>query len=149
MTEALKYFSKSCEYNNPTGCDFAGKMLASFEPYVRQKVPQNPQKGLEYLERGCNAENLSHQFESSESCYAAAFIHAIGFKTLDGIEQNNEKGLSLAVKSCDLGKMEGCKLASKLYSQMDNSKLSELYLKRYKIILKQMNSQTQLEMQRT
>mgnify|MGYP000153179709 CR=1 FL=1 len=133
--------------NDATGCDFAGKILAGFEQPLLKYIEPDFEKGLSYLERGCNLESSGQLFESSESCYAAAFMYASGIK--DKLPHNNEKAIKFGTKACDLGNMNSCKLVSIVYKRCNNEEMSEKFMAHYERLKKQVTENVSIEMQRT
>ena len=144
---ALKYFIKACELNDATGCDFAGKILAGFEPSIRKHISPEHEKGLRYLERGCNMESTAQLFESIESCHAAAFMYASGVK--DVLARDDEKAIEYGTKACNSGNMNSCKLLSIVYKRMNNEEMSEKFMAHYERLKKQISDNVGIEMQRS
>lgn len=144
--EALSYYVKGCDNNDPTACDFAGKLLVGFDSKQSQGITEDPVKGLEYLEKGCHLPDRSHLFEMSESCFAASFMLATGFKVAT---KDVSRAIPLAARACDLGKVEGCQLAAELYHKQGDKQNSNVYYKRFKTFKKQIEENNTLEMQRT
>ncbi|OTF76406.1 hypothetical protein BLA29_011500, partial [Euroglyphus maynei] len=147
FTAALKYFIKACELNDATGCDFAGKILAGFEPPLQKYIPPEFEKGLRYLERGCNLGSSGQLFESTESCYAAAFMHASGIKEF--LPRNDEKAIEFGTKACDSSHMDSCKLVSIVYKRCNNEEMAEKFMAKYERLKKQITENVGIEMQRT
>lgn len=143
---ALEYFAKACENNDATGCDYAGKLLTNCEPSLSKHFNLDPKRGISYLERGCNLESTAQMFESSESCYAAAFLYSVGLK---GVAKDENKAIQMGTKSCDMGQFRGCKLVSQIYAKMGDEKASKIFEKRYNDMEKQLKESVNIEMQRT
>lgn len=140
---AVEYFVKACELDDPSGCDAAGKIYSGFESTLSQY--NDHERGLKYLLRGCNTELKTQLFETSESCYAAAFVYA--FSKL--IPKDLEKTIELGTKACELGQMRACKLVSETYSKLGNEEMSKKFLDQFNKLKKQIDSNLEIKMERT
>ncbi|UXI18952.1 hypothetical protein NH340_JMT04895 [Sarcoptes scabiei] len=141
--EAMKYFTKSCELDDAMGCDCAGKIYGGFETHLHDVIEPDPVKGLKYLDRGCNIKSTSQLFESTESCYAGAFL-----ATSRQI-RNYQKSIELGAKACEAGHMNACQLVSNVYQKINDQNGYEKFLKKYKELKKQIDENVELRMQRT
>lgn len=146
VTAALEYFSKACENNDATGCDYAGKLYCSLDPLYKDKVPADPKRGLRYLEHGCKLESAAQMFESAESCYAAAFVYALG---VNGISKQVDKAIDLGTRACDMGQTASCKLVAQLYKRIGDQTRADKYYARHQMLKEQISSNLEIKMQRT
>lgn len=137
---------KACEVDDATGCDFAGKLLTSCEPSLVRYIPPEPARGLAYLEKGCNITSTAQMFESSESCYAAAFFHAAGLK---GVGKNAAKAIELGTRGCEMGQMRACKLVADVYTREGNQEMADKFDARFKMMDRQLKEKITIEMGRT
>ncbi|CAH4029798.1 unnamed protein product [Pieris brassicae] len=113
--EALKYFEKGCENNDPTSCLHAGLLLTALSPdeSVKRDVP----KGYNYLKKACdNRENMA--------CHYLSGMYLTGVpknpkeynphkpeknKNLDFlIKPDMKQAFSFALKGCELGHIYAC-----------------------------------------
>ncbi|KAH7637248.1 hypothetical protein HUG17_7454 [Dermatophagoides farinae] len=150
--KANKVLKENCdERNYGRSCSTYGMNLlngrAGFEPSIRKHISPEHEKGLRYLERGCNMESTAQLFESIESCHAAAFMYASGVK--DVFARDDEKAIEYGTKACNSGNMNSCKLLSIVYKRMNNEEMSEKFMAHYERLKKQISDNVGIEMQRS
>lgn len=138
----MKYLEKGCELNDATGCDFIGKLYCGLDKLYLKKLKPDFERGLKYLEHGCNLEDKSHMFESSESCYAAAFVYIRMFK-------NFAKAAEYGAKACEMVNLHGCQVASVAYKKLGDNENSTKFENLYRKFKKQVEDNVNVEMQRT
>ncbi|XP_047510365.1 cytochrome c oxidase assembly factor 7 homolog [Pieris napi] len=124
--EALKYFEKGCENDDPTSCLHAGLLLTAISPdeSVKRDVP----KGYNYLKKACdNRENMA--------CHYLSGMYLTGVpknpkeynphkpeknKNIDFlIKPDLKQAFSFALKGCELGHIYACANVSLMYKKGD------------------------------
>lgn len=149
---AFEHFVKACDADDAVGCDFAGKLLTGCEPSLSAQaggpIKTDVVRGLAYLEHGCQLKSSAQMFESSESCYAAAFFYAAGLKG-GVLARDDEKAIALGSRACELGQMRACKLVGDVYQRAGKPEQAEPFHRRFAQMERQIKEQVSLEMQRT
>ncbi|CAH2058169.1 unnamed protein product, partial [Iphiclides podalirius] len=126
VTEALQYFEKGCELNDPVSCLHAGVLLTATSPGVT--VPRDIPKGYNYLKKGCD-------LNDDMACNYLSGMYLVGVprnvadfnphnpeknKNIDYlIKPDFRQAFQLACKACDLGNMYACANVSLMYKKGD------------------------------
>ncbi|XP_050668521.1 cytochrome c oxidase assembly factor 7 homolog [Leptidea sinapis] len=136
--EALKYFEKGCELNEPTACLHAGLLLTGSGP--DSKIDRNVPKGYDYLTKSCEGKDAN-------ACHYLAGMYLSGVpknpkefnphkpeknKNIEYlIKQDYMKAFEFAKSGCELGNMYACANVSIMYKKGDgvekNLELSKKY----------------------
>ncbi|KAF9803841.1 hypothetical protein SFRURICE_013118 [Spodoptera frugiperda] len=124
--EALKYFEKGCEYNEPGACLHAGLLLTATGPGVT--IPRDVPKGYNYLKKSCDQNDPM-------ACHYLFGMYLTGVpknvaefnphnpeknKNIEYIIKSDKKqAFQFAKKACELGHMYACANVSMMYKRGD------------------------------
>ncbi|XP_013168750.1 PREDICTED: S-methyl-5'-thioadenosine phosphorylase-like isoform X2 [Papilio xuthus] len=113
--EALEYFEKGCEFNDPTSCLHAGVLLTATGPGVT--VQRDVPKGYNYLKKSCDARD-------DMACHYLSGMYLTGVpknvadfnphnpeknKNIDYlIKPDLKQAFDLAMKGCEYGNIFAC-----------------------------------------
>ncbi|XP_023939459.1 cytochrome c oxidase assembly factor 7 homolog [Bicyclus anynana] len=138
QNEALKYFEKGCELNDPVSCLHAGVMLTATGPgtTVQRDVP----KGYNYLKKSCDQND-------DKACHYLAGMYLTGVPknpkeynphnpeknaNIDFlIRPDMKQAFKLALKGCELGNIYACANVSLMYKKGDGVEQNLDESKRY------------------
>ncbi|KPI97747.1 Sel1 repeat-containing protein 1-like [Papilio xuthus] len=124
--EALEYFEKGCEFNDPTSCLHAGVLLTATGPGVT--VQRDVPKGYNYLKKSCDARD-------DMACHYLSGMYLTGVpknvadfnphnpeknKNIDYlIKPDLKQAFDLAMKGCEYGNIFACANVSLMYKKGD------------------------------
>ncbi|CAH1641789.1 unnamed protein product [Spodoptera littoralis] len=124
--EALKYFEKGCEYNEPGACLHAGLLLTATGPGAT--IPRDVPKGYNYLKKSCDQNDPM-------ACHYLFGMYLTGVpknvaefnphnpeknKNIEYIIKSDKKqAFQFAKKACELGHMYACANVSMMYKRGD------------------------------
>ncbi|XP_038218025.1 cytochrome c oxidase assembly factor 7 homolog [Zerene cesonia] len=136
--EALKFFEKGCELNDPTSCLHAGLLLTATGPDAT--APKDVPKGYNYLKKACDS-------NEAMACHYLAGMYLSGVprnpkqfnphnpeknKTLDYLLRPDMKqAFSFAKRGCELGHVYACANVSLMYKKGDGVEKNLEESKRY------------------
>lgn len=130
---AYSYFEKGCKLNETNSCFNQALLLVTKNDSFG--IKQDVVKGMQLLEKACNAQNAM-------ACYYLSGLHIAGAKNGKKIGEKGEKNdydvprnmeqaFHYALEGCKLGNMYSCANLSQMYAKGDgvekNVKLAEKY----------------------
>ncbi|XP_059056218.1 cytochrome c oxidase assembly factor 7 homolog [Achroia grisella] len=136
--EALSYFEKGCDLNEPTACLHAGMLLTATGPGI--SVKRDVPKGYNYLKRSCDQKD-------DMACHYLSGMYLTGVpkNVSDFNPHNSEKNKNIeylikpdkkqayqfALKGCEYGNMYACANVSMMFKKGDGVEKNEEESKRY------------------
>jgi len=131
---SYNYFAKGCELGYSAACLNAG-LLDELEPgtkiggvlpgkeiQVARSTQGDKLKALDYFQKACEG-------DVAEGCHRAASMFIQGVKGV--LESDKDKAFPLALKGCDLGKLECCVNVSIMYKNGEGVEANPKLFKRY------------------
>ncbi|XP_041971548.1 cytochrome c oxidase assembly factor 7 homolog [Aricia agestis] len=136
--EALDYFEKGCDLNDPISCLHAGILLTATGPQA--KVQRDVPKGYNYLKKSCD-------HKDAMACHYLSGMYLAGVprnvheynphnpeknKNIDYlIKPDMKQAFEFAKKGCELGNMFACANVSIMYKKGDGVEKNQQESKRY------------------
>lgn len=140
VVEALKYFEKGCQLNEPTACLHAGLILTANNV---SEIKPDISKGMKYLRKSCE-ENIDG------ACYYLSGMYLGGIRKHDPnynphkpnkdakveylMPINLKEAFKYAEKACSLRNMYACANLSRMYAKGDGVAKDEVKSQEYKKI---------------
>ncbi|XP_026748497.2 cytochrome c oxidase assembly factor 7 homolog [Galleria mellonella] len=137
-SEALPYFEKGCELNDPTACLHAGMILTATGPGIN--VKRDVPKGYNYLKKSCDQKD-------DMACHYLSGMYLTGVpknvsdfnphnpeknKNIDYlIKPDKKQAFQFALKGCEYGNMYACANVSVMYKKGDGVEKNEEESKKY------------------
>lgn len=122
MKEALEYFLKGCDANEPISCYHAGQLLTVHDKQVRKSLDLNSKLGIKLLEKSCL---------SMDHPAACTYLHQVLLHGSEDLPADKEKSAAIAKIGCHLNEYQSCYNLSLMYRKGDGVEVDPEYVKYY------------------